>query len=87
LSQGRDLTLNNHASVTTAELGHVELLSSGVAMLANGPDDEGHVADGGDISDAPFADMGASGSPRPSCPRAAVPPPLAATMRRGTTTS
>jgi Mn-containing catalase len=75
------------ASITAEGLGHVELVSNGVAMLANGPDNDGDEADGGDISDAPFADMGASGSPRPSCPRAAVPPPLAATMRRGTTTS
>ena len=46
------------ASITAEELAHVELVSNGVAMLANGPDragaDEG---DGGDISDAPFEAM------------------------------
>jgi Mn-containing catalase len=46
------------AAITAEELGHVELVSNGVAMLNNGPDtgaeDEG---DGGDISDAPFEDM------------------------------
>ena len=46
------------ASITAEELGHVELVSNGVAMLANGPDDpEGDVGDGGDISGAPFEDM------------------------------
>ncbi len=29
------------ASITAEELGHVELVSNGVAMLNNGPDDEG----------------------------------------------
>jgi manganese catalase len=44
------------ANITAEELGHVELVSNGVALLNNGPggDDE---EDGGDISDAPFADM------------------------------
>ena len=46
------------ASITAEELGHVELVSNGVAMLANGPDQEGaDSGDGGDISNAPFADM------------------------------
>lgn len=46
------------ASITAEELGHVELVSNGVAMLANGPDKpDGDAGDGGDISDAPFADM------------------------------
>ena len=43
------------ASITAEELGHVELVSNGVAMLNNGPD--GDEAGGADISDAPFADM------------------------------
>ena len=44
--------------ITAEELGHVELVSNGVAMLANGPDDdERRGGDGGDISDAPFEDM------------------------------
>ena len=46
------------AAITAEELGHVELVSNGVAMLNNGPDkpcaDEG---DGGDISNGPFAEM------------------------------
>ena len=40
------------ASITAEELGHVELVSNGVAMLANGPDGD-DVSDGGDISNAP----------------------------------
>lgn len=42
------------ASITAEELGHVELVSNGVAMLNNGPDNDGDESDGGDISDAPF---------------------------------
>lgn len=46
------------ASITAEELGHVELVSNGIAMLANGPDiPDGDLGDGGDISGAPFADM------------------------------
>jgi Mn-containing catalase len=45
------------AAITAEELGHVELVSNGVAMLANGPDNDGDEEDGGDISDAPFEDM------------------------------
>lgn len=46
------------ASITAEELGHVELVSNGVAMLNNGPNSkDGDVGDGGDISGAPFADM------------------------------
>jgi Mn-containing catalase len=45
------------ASITAEEIGHVELVSNGVAMIANGPDNDGDEADGGDISDAPFTDM------------------------------
>jgi Mn-containing catalase len=45
------------ASITAEELGHVELVSNGVAMLANGPDAEGDETGGADISGAPFADM------------------------------
>ena len=44
------------ASITAEELGHVELVSHGVAMLANGPDGD-DVTDGGDISNAPQALM------------------------------
>src|SRR3954454_3848656 len=45
------------AAITAEELGHVELVSNGVAMLNNGPDDDGDEEDGGDISGAPFEDM------------------------------
>lgn len=45
------------AAITAEELGHVELVSNGVAMLNNGPDTKGDAADGGDISGAPFEDM------------------------------
>jgi Mn-containing catalase len=45
------------AAITAEELGHVELVSNGVAMVANGPDSDGDQAEGGDISDVPFADM------------------------------
>lgn len=46
------------ASITAEELGHVELVSNGVAMLNNGPDDAlSDDKDGGDITGAPFADM------------------------------
>jgi len=45
------------AAITAEELGHVELVSNGVAMLANGPDNDGDESDGGDISDAPYEDM------------------------------
>ncbi|MGX9962039.1 manganese catalase family protein [Roseomonas sp. F4] len=46
------------AAITAEELGHVELVSNGVAMLNNGPDSEADdTGDGGDISGAPFADM------------------------------
>lgn len=45
------------AAITAEELGHVELVSNGVAMLNNGPETNSDSSDGGDISDAPFADM------------------------------
>src|SRR5215213_5948461 len=45
------------AAITAEELGHVELVSNGVAMLNNGPDTDADETDGGDISGAPFADM------------------------------
>lgn len=44
------------ASITAEELGHVELVSNGVAMLANGPDDD-DTGDGGDISGAEWEGM------------------------------
>ncbi len=43
------------ASITAEEVGHVELVSNGIAMLANGPD--GDEDDNQDISDAPFENM------------------------------
>lgn len=42
------------AAITAEELGHVELVSNGVAMLNNGPGDP---AEDYDISQAPFAEM------------------------------
>ena len=45
------------AAITAEELGHVELVSNGVAMLNNGPDTDLDETDGGDISDAPYAAM------------------------------
>ena len=42
------------ASITAEELGHVELVSNGVALLNNGPGDP---ESGADISDAPFENM------------------------------
>ncbi len=45
------------AAITAEELGHVELVSNGVAMLNNGPDNDGDATNGGDISGAPFEDM------------------------------
>lgn len=45
------------AAITAEELGHVELVSNGVAMLNNGPDSDLDEEDGGDISGAPFEAM------------------------------
>ncbi|GAA0601277.1 manganese catalase family protein [Craurococcus roseus] len=45
------------AAITAEELGHVELVSNGVAMLANGPDSEGDETGGADISGAPMEEM------------------------------
>ncbi len=45
------------ASITAEELGHVELVSNGVAMLNNGPDKGADGSDGGDISKTPFEAM------------------------------
>lgn len=45
------------AAITAEELGHVELVSNGVAMLNNGPDTGEDEASGGDISNAPFESM------------------------------
>jgi Mn-containing catalase len=43
------------ANITAEELGHVELVSNGVALLNNGPGAPDDVD--ADISNAPFADM------------------------------
>ena len=46
------------ASITAEEIGHVELVSNGVAMIANGPEKPGQdEGDGGDISMTPFEAM------------------------------
>jgi Mn-containing catalase len=45
------------ASITAEEVGHVELVSNGVAMLNNGPDGDQDETAGGDISGAPYEAM------------------------------
>jgi Mn-containing catalase len=45
------------AAITAEELGHVELVSNGVAMLANGPDNDDDETAGGDVSGAPYQAM------------------------------
>ena len=45
------------AAITAEELGHVELVSNGVAMLNNGPDAEANEKGGADVSKAPFEAM------------------------------
>jgi Mn-containing catalase len=45
------------ASITAEELGHVELVSNGVAMLNNGPDSDGDEAEADDPGQAPFEAM------------------------------
>ena len=45
------------ASITAEELGHLELVSNGVAMLNAGPDKPAHEKGGQDVSGAPFKDM------------------------------
>ena len=45
------------ASITAEELGHVELVANGVAMLANGPDKPENEKGDADITGAPWADM------------------------------
>ena len=44
-------------SITAEELGHVELVCNGVAMLNNGPDTEASEAGGADVTQAPFKQM------------------------------
>jgi Mn-containing catalase len=45
------------ASITAEELGHVELVSNGIALLNNGPPQPGEEDEEDEIGDAPFADM------------------------------
>ena len=45
------------ASITAEELGHIELVSNGIAMLNAGPDKPEHEKGGHDITGAPFKDM------------------------------
>src|SRR6195952_5373838 len=45
------------ASITAEELGHVELVSNGVAMLNAGPDKPANEKGGADITKAPFEAM------------------------------
>ena len=59
------------ANITAEELGHVELVSNGVALLNNGPGAPDEVEP--DISNAPFADMKDIRLPHRSCQTAAAP--------------
>ena len=45
------------ASITAEELGHIELVSNGIAMLNNGPDNPAHEKGGADVTGAPFNAM------------------------------
>ncbi len=45
------------ASITAEELGHLELVSNGVAMLNAGPDKPAHEKGGQDVSTAPYEEM------------------------------
>ncbi len=45
------------ASITAEELGHIELVSNGVAMLNAGPDMPAHEVGGQDVSGAPYKNM------------------------------
>ncbi len=45
------------ACITAEELGHVELVSNGIAMLNNGPDTAEDSKPGGDVSGAPMSEM------------------------------
>src|SRR4029079_19318309 len=45
------------AAINAQELRHVDLVSNGVAMLANGPDSDGDETGDADISKAPFEEM------------------------------
>ncbi|MBS3650883.1 manganese catalase family protein [Pseudaminobacter sp. 19-2017] len=45
------------AAITAEELGHVELVSNGVAMLNNGPDEDHDDTMPGDVTNAPFEMM------------------------------
>ena len=45
------------ASITAEELGHIEIVSNGIVMLANGPDNPANEKGGADVSKAPYAMM------------------------------
>ena len=45
------------ASITAEELGHIEVVSNGIVMLANGPDNPANEKGGADVSKAPYAMM------------------------------
>ena len=61
------------ASITAEELGHVELVSNGVAMLNAGPDIRTSEAGGPTSPRRPSRRCRISGSRRRSCPMAAAP--------------
>ena len=45
------------ATITAEELGHIEVVSNGIVMLANGPDNPANEKGGADVSKAPYAMM------------------------------
>ena len=45
------------ATITAEELGHIEVVSNGIVMLANGPDNPANEKGNADISKAPYAMM------------------------------
>ena len=45
------------ATITAEELGHIEVVSNGIVMLANGPDNPANEKGGADVSNAPYAMM------------------------------
>jgi Mn-containing catalase len=73
------------ASITAEEVGHVELVANGVAMLNNGPDSD--ETGGADISDAPFSACRTSALPPPFFPMGAGPCRSIATACPGTARS
>ena len=60
------------ATITAEELGHIEVVSNGIVMLANGPDNPANEKGGADVSKAPYAMMQTCAPRRRSCRTAAA---------------